>query len=170
MGCYDLDGEDEPEAYCGVCQNEDKRCNGGLQTCGQGLWSTPVDCTMTSGWTCFDPSPTGGTDAYCGLCLKNTAMCAGDDRQVCDAQGTVLTTTTCPFGCNQNTDDCCVAPTCGARVCGPSPANACGFTISCGSCTRCCRDGLQCCGSNQVCCGGTACCGPLTQCINGVCG
>jgi hypothetical protein len=173
LGCFDLDGPDGPQAYCGVCKDGDKQCNGGLQTCAMGQWSTPEDCATTSGWSCFDPAPPGGTDAYCGLCLKNSIVCHGDNRDQCNAQGTAFDNlTTCASGCNPSTSDCCAAPTCGGRICGNSPPNACGRTITCGSgCVGpCCNGGTQCCTGGQVCCGGTQCCGPISQCNGGTCG
>jgi hypothetical protein len=140
--------------------NGDNRCNGGLQTCVAGMWSTPVDCTATSSdWSCFDPTPGSGSDAYCGLCLKTAIVCNADDRDQCNVDGTGFTTLqSCSFGCQPG--GCCSAPTCGTRFCGESNANACGRTINCGNCgggpTKCCD---------------TLCCSPISCCLSpGECG
>lgn len=157
LGCYDADGADGPQAYCGVCANGDKRCNGGLQTCAGGLWPAPVACT---GGSCFDPAPAGGSDAYCGVCLKGDIVCHGDNRDQCNADGQGYTTlAACMWGCDPAASaTCCAAPGCGGAVCGLSSPNACGKTQSCGPCTGiCCDQGLVCCGLSQTCCGETCC-------------
>jgi hypothetical protein len=135
LGCFDPDSADGPQAYCGVCAAGDKRCGAGLEACAAGQWAPASDCSATSGWSCFDPAPPGGTDAYCGLCLINGFACHGDSRDQCNAQGTAFAPVeTCGSGCDPATSACCAPPSCGARECGPSPTNACGRAISCGSC------------------------------------
>lgn len=145
FGCYDPDGAAGSMAYCGVCANGDLRCNPGLETCTAGQWPAGVDCTATSGWSCFDPAPTGGSDPYCGLCLKNAFVCHGSSSDQCNAQGTdFVAIENCSWGCLASTGACCAAPSCGGRECGPSPMNACGRQIPCGSCsgTQICIAGM----------------------------
>jgi hypothetical protein len=135
FGCYDPDGADGAMSYCGVCANGTLRCDGELETCAAGQWPSGVDCSATSGWSCFDPAPAGGTDAYCGLCLKDAFECHGNSRDRCNSQGTAFNVVeSCTWGCLASTAACCAAPSCGTRECGPSPMNACGRQIGCGSC------------------------------------
>jgi hypothetical protein len=160
FGCFDPDGPDAPAGYCGVCLTGDKRCNSGLQTCNAGQWEGPVDCTvMGPGWSCIDPVPAGGVDAYCGLCLKGEIVCHGDNRDQCNADGSLFVTLEpCTWGCDASGASCCAEPDCEGRVCAGSLTNACGRTRSCGPCSgNCCDDGFRCCLGNSFCCGSVCC-------------
>jgi hypothetical protein len=155
LGCVDPDGPGGPQGYCAECVTGQKRCNGGLQTCVAGKWSTAQDCSLVQqGFSCFDPAPAGGTDAYCGACLKNAVRCNSDDREQCKTDGSAFVLLeSCAWGCMVS--GCCGEPDCSGIFCGASNPNACGRTQICGDCG----------GHPERCCSGTLCCNAFSCCV-----